>query len=397
MIKNLPQGWKVEKLGQITTIQAGGTPSRTKQEYWNGDIPWIKISDIKNKYTIKSTEFISEAGLKNSSAKLLQPNTILYTIFATLGEVSILRLKATTNQAIVGIVINDKILINEYLYFYLKSIKEKIMNEGRGVAQNNINLSILKDISIPLPPLPQQEKIVKVLDNSSSLVEQQKQLIEKYDVFLKSKFIEMFGDPITNPMGWKIEKLENFTELVSSGSTPKGGQSVYLEEGEIKFIRSQNVRMNKMDYDGIYYISEEIFNSMKRTQVKYNDVLLNITGASIGRTAIYKECSRANVNQHVCIIRLNNTLNNLYLNYLIATDSFQNQIISNQSGATREALNFSQIKQFKISCPPIELQNKFASIVEKIEAIKEKETQKLNHLETLHVSLMDKTFKGEIV
>lgn len=397
MIKNLPQGWKVEKLGQITTIQAGGTPSRTKQEYWNGDIPWIKISDIKNKYTIKSTEFISEAGLKNSSAKLLQPNTILYTIFATLGEVSILRLKATTNQAIVGIVINDKILINEYLYFYLKSIKEKIMNEGRGVAQNNINLSILKDISIPLPPLPQQEKIVKVLDNSSSLVEQQKQLIEKYDVFLKSKFIEMFGDPITNPMGWKIEKLENFTELVSSGSTPKGGQSVYLEEGEIKFIRSQNVRMNKMDYDGIYYISEEIFNSMKRTQVKYNDVLLNITGASIGRTAIYKECSRANVNQHVCIIRLNNRLNNLYLNYLIATDSFQNQIISNQSGATREALNFSQIKQFKISCPPIELQNKFASIVEKIEAIKEKETQKLNHLETLHVSLMDKTFKGEIV
>jgi len=83
MIKNLPQGWKVEKLGQITTMQAGGTPSRTKQEYWNGDIPWIKISDIKNKYTIKSTEFITEAGLKNSSAKLLQPNTILYTIFAT--------------------------------------------------------------------------------------------------------------------------------------------------------------------------------------------------------------------------------------------------------------------------------------------------------------------------
>jgi len=96
----------------------------------------------------------------------------------------------------------------------------------------------------------------------------------------------MFGDPIKNSMEWKVEKLDKFTTLVSCGSTPKGGQSSYLDEGEIRFIRSQNVRMNKMDYNGIYYISEEVYTKMKRSQVKFNDVLLNITGASIGRTAI---------------------------------------------------------------------------------------------------------------
>jgi type I restriction enzyme S subunit len=274
---------------------------------------------------------------------------------------------------------------------------KQIANEkARGIGVKNLNVGDVRKFLIPIPPLPQQEKIVKILDISSQLIEKQKELIADYDLFLKSKFIEMFGDPIQNPMGWEVEKLDKFATLVSSGSTPKGGQSSYLDEGEIRFIRSQNVRMNKMDYNGIYYISEELYTKMKRSQVKYNDVLLNITGASIGRTAIYKDTTRANVNQHVCIIRLTEELNNEYLSFMISTDSFQNQIISNQSGATREALNYSQIKKFNIPYPPIDLQNKFAQIVEKIETIKTKETQKLEHLEILHKSLMDKAFKGEI-
>lgn len=389
MIKNLPQGWRVEKLGKVAEYING--KAFKPSEWAESGLPIVRIQNLNGNenYNFYDGEI--------EEKYLIHKGDILISWSASLDVYKWDKEEAVLNQHIFNTKINNKLITDDYFYYTIKKALVKILSNLHGSTMQHITKGRFEDIEILLPPLPQQEKIVKVLDKSASLVEQQKQLIEKYDVFLKSKFIEMFGDPITNPMGWKIEKLENFTELVSSGSTPKGGQSVYLEEGEIKFIRSQNVRMNKMDYDGIYYISEEIFNSMKRTQVKYNDVLLNITGASIGRTAIYKECSRANVNQHVCIIRLNNTLNNLYLNYLIATDSFQNQIISNQSGATREALNFSQIKQFKISCPPIELQNKFASIVEKIEAIKEKETQKLNHLETLHVSLMGKTFKGEIV
>jgi len=283
------------------------------------------------------------------------------------------------------------------MYVFLKQdLKNQMKTLETGSTLKQLPIKKLEKLEIPIPPLQQQEKIVRVLDLSSGLVEKQKKLLQKYDLFLKSKFIEMFGDPILNPMGWEVEKLEKFTNLVSSGSTPKGGQSSYLDDGDIRFIRSQNVRMNEMAYHGIYYISEEIYNKMKRTQVQYNDVLLNITGASIGRTAIYKDTTRANVNQHVCIIRLNQQLNNIYLNYFISADSFQNQIFANQSGATREALNFTQIKQFNISYPPIPLQNKFAQIVEKVEQIKNKESAKLQHLQTLHVSLMDKAFKGEI-
>ena len=128
-------------IGESCSVVSGGTPSRSKNEYWrNGTIPWMKIGNIKSKYVNEYDELITEQGLNNSSAKLLKKGTILYTIFATLGEVGILDIEACTNQAIAGININDPRITTDYLYYYLKSKKDYVNNIGRGVAQNNINL-----------------------------------------------------------------------------------------------------------------------------------------------------------------------------------------------------------------------------------------------------------------
>ena len=398
MTRDIPDGWKVEKLGEAFIVK-DGTHDSPKYVIDDTSYPLLTSKNIKEgKLFLDDCNYISQNDFdKINQRSKVHKNDIIMPMIGTIGNP--LFLVEEPNFAIKNVALfKPKDENPKFLLHYLKSnfIKQKFKIDAKGGTQKFVSLTYLRNLQIPIPPLPQQDKIVKVLDISSALIEEQKELIEKYDLFLKSKFIEMFGDPIGNPMGWKVEKLERFTTLVSSGSTPKGGQSSYLTEGEIKFIRSQNVRMNKMKYDGIYYISEEVYTKMKRTQVKYNDVLLNITGASIGRTAIYKDTARANVNQHVCIIRLNKQLNNVYLNYFISADSFQHKIIANQSGATREALNFTQIKQFNISYPPMELQNKFASIVEQTKTIKEQEVQKLEHLETLHNSLMDKAFKGEI-
>ena len=146
--------WQTVKLGDVCKIQSGGTPSRSKIEYWkDGNIPWVKIGDFSDKYISKTSELITQLGLENSSAKLFTKGTLLYSIFATLGEVSILNIDATTNQAIAGLKIknNNQLDIN-YLFSYLKSIKDEVNRIGRGVAQNNINLGILKQFAIPLPP-----------------------------------------------------------------------------------------------------------------------------------------------------------------------------------------------------------------------------------------------------
>ena len=168
-------------LDSLCKVASGGTPSRSKKEYWDGgDIPWIKIGNIKSKVVSNADEYITEAGLNNSSTKLFKKGTILYTIFATLGEVGILDFDACTNQAIAGISIekSEEITI-DYLYYYLKSKKAEVNQIGRGVAQNNINLSILRKFSIPMREIEEQKTIVAIARLSKREMELQQAIIEK--------------------------------------------------------------------------------------------------------------------------------------------------------------------------------------------------------------------------
>ena len=184
------------KLEEICTIVSGGTPSRSKSDYWNnGNIPWIKIKDMKSKYIDSAEEFITEEGLNNSSTNMLKSDTILYSIFATLGEVGILKIDACTNQAIAGLSLKeDSNILKEYLYYYLKSKKKDVNNLGRGVAQNNINLSLLRKFRIPVIPLHQQKKIIEVLDNVSSTINNYERELALLDELVKARFVEMFGE-----------------------------------------------------------------------------------------------------------------------------------------------------------------------------------------------------------
>ncbi|EMG4389891.1 restriction endonuclease subunit S [Campylobacter upsaliensis] len=160
----IPNSWAWVKLGDICEIVSGGTPSRDKIEYWhNGTIPWVKIADVKNNVVNQTQEFITELGLENSSAKIFKKGTLLYTIFATLGETAILNIDAATNQAIAAL-IEAYDYDTKFLMYCLMSMKDYVNSLGRGVAQNNINQTMLKNFTIPLPPLKEQQEIVKKLD-----------------------------------------------------------------------------------------------------------------------------------------------------------------------------------------------------------------------------------------
>ena len=299
---------------------------------------------------------------------------------------SIIRLKS----------LNEEVLLKWYLYYFLKSqiFKNQIQKLITWSAQLNFWPSHLKQIQIPLPPLSHQKQIIQKLDNLTNLINLRKLSIEKTEKLTKSIFIEMFWDPMINEKGWEVKKLEEYTNLVSSWSTPLWWQNTYFKEWIFKFIRSQNVRMFKLDYEDIFFISEKIHNSMKRTWVKNNDVLFNITWASIWRVAIYKwEDNKANVNQHVCIIRLKDTLNSYFLMYYLWFDVIQANILSQQAWATRQAFNFEQIKNFDILSPPISLQNKFASIVEKNEENIKNQKDSLKKLEELYSGVMQESFR----
>jgi len=299
-----------------------------------------------------------------------------------------------------GIKLLNKNISPEYVRIYFTTDKFNLEKDKlcTGSTQRGINNSFIIKIKIPLPfsnnqpDLKEQERIVKILENAENLKEKSNKAEELLDEFLKSVFNELFleGD-------FKKDSLKEHTSLISSGSTPLGGSKNYLDRGDILFIRSQNVLMNKFsNYDKLF-ISKEIHDKMKRTWVKKRDVLLNITGASIGRTAIYLgEDNKANVNQHVCIIRLNKELDSYFVNYYLSSKTTQEYISRINAGGTREALNFKQIGDIKIPLPPLPLQQKFAKIVEQIEMMKENVKKTKQNSEELFNSLMQKAFRGEL-
>lgn len=385
------------KLGDICKIQSGGTPSRSEMAYWNdGTIPWVKISDIQNKYLDKTEEHITQLGLEKSSAKIFPAGTILYSIFATLGETCILNIDAATNQAIAGIQVNSDCVFRDYLYYYLLSQKAKVSFIGRGVAQNNINMKILKEFEVPLPPISEQRCIASILDKVTDLIAKRRTQLEKLDLLVKSRFVEMFGDPVENNFNWKTNCLKRVTKKIGSGATPKGGKGSYQNEG-ISLIRSMNVHDSKFEYKDLAHINSMQAEQLNNVIVEKYDVLINITGASVARSCVVPEnVLPARVNQHVSIIRCcDEQLNHIFVNCLFLNESYKRKLLSigEAGGATRQAITKQQLEDLIVILPPIELQNQFASFVQQTETTKSNIQQSLETLETLKKALMQDYFK----
>ena len=164
--ENMPTGWSVCKLCDIAKITAGGTPSRKIISFWDGGtIPWLKIADMtaSGKYIRTASEYITEDGMKNSSAKLMRKGTLLYTIFASIGEVGILDFDATCNQAIANIDLHISEM-TDYIYYYLRNLQAYMYSISKGCTQQNINQGILKSATIPLPPLTEQKRIADQIE-----------------------------------------------------------------------------------------------------------------------------------------------------------------------------------------------------------------------------------------
>ena len=191
---------------------------------------------------------------------------------------------------------------------------------------------------------------------------------------------------------WEKCKLGELTTKVGSGSTPKGGNAVYTSVGHC-FVRSQNVGMGYLILDDIAHIDDDIHQKHKATELNEDDVLLNITGASIGRTAIAtKEIEGGNVNQHVCIIRANSKVSPKFLCNYIQTKKIQNYIQSLQTGGSREGLNFEQIRSFPISLPNIAEQNKNAQLLDKLNERIATQNKIIDKLQSLIKGISSKIF-----
>jgi len=290
--------------------------------------------------------------------------------------------------------LDENIADLKYLYYYVEYVG--FNNVITGTAQPQITRTNIQKMPIYLPSLVEQKSIASILDKTMNVIDKRQQQIEALSVLKQSVFLDMFGSVKTNKHKLKMAKLGDFTSLVTSGSTPRGGRKSYLKEG-IPLVRSQNVLWNRLCLEDVVFISEETHNNMKRSQLKNRDVLLNITGASIGRSVVYEgESYNANVNQHVCIIRLNKNINPYYLSYYFNNDEFQQNVVNKNIGATRQAFNYTQIKNFDILVPNITMQNDFEDKVKKVNEQISLISKSLEQINKLYDSILHKAFNGEL-
>ncbi len=374
MIKNLPQDWKIETIGEVCS-KASSNISQNQLKDDDGVYPIYGASGfIKNvSFYHRDKDYI--AIVKDG---------------AGIGRTTRLKAYSSVIGTLQYIIPNEDIDVN-FLYYFLNSVDLTKYQSG-----STIPHIYFKDYSrelISIPPLPQQEKIVSVLDTASALVEKQKALLKTYDLFLKSKFIEMFGDPVKNPMGWEFTSLKSFGKIIT-GNTPSRQIDEYYDDDFIEWVKTDNIKSENM-YVGqaSEYLSES---GMKKARTLESGALLItcIAGSlkSIGTSCLTNR--KISFNQQINAIQPYKDIHPYFLYVMFKVSKAYIQTFATAS--MKKIITKGEFETIELIKPPYALQKQFAQIAEQTEILKQIEQQKLEKLQTLYDALMQRAFVGEI-
>ena len=345
-------------LGNIGQWTSGGTPSRANPAYYGGGIPWVKTGELQDGWLVQTEEFLTEAGVKSSTAQILPKGTLLVAMYgATIGKLGILGLEAATNQACAALLANGATAdVIPFVFHYLRSQRENLKRLGQGGAQPNISQAVLKNFPCVMPPLPEQRRIVskiealtarrrrakEALDAIPTLIERFRQAVltsafrgdltaawrekhkdvepaevlmqrirnERRKKWRKSKYEEPVAANVTElpklPQGWVWARAEEVCEIITKGTTPSADK-LLAKDGDVPFIKVHNLTFGgHLDLSiSATFISDETHREeLARSRVFPGDILMNIVGPPLGKVALvpasYPEW---NINQAIALYR----------------------------------------------------------------------------------------------
>lgn len=414
----LPEGWEYKSILSLIPkdgIISDGDWIESKDQDVNGDVRLIQLADIGDgEFKNKSRRYLTSEKAKELNCTYLKPNDILIArmpdpigracVFPEIGQ------KSVTAVDICIIRLGEKpVILAELLVYWVNSsfIRNQMNSEATGTTRKRITRKKLEQFKIPLPPLPEQQYLSQKLTALLDEVAQTKQRLEAIPALLKQFRQSVLADAVSgklteeNANKWNTQPLKSLTTKIGSGSTPKGGNDVYKDSG-IPFVRSLNIHTHFIKYEDLVFIDEVQAEKLKNVKIEENDVLLNITGASIGRVNIApKEFVNGRVNQHVAIIRLKQeALLPTFLHLVLASPKFQKWIEGENYGTTRQALTKGMLEILEIHYPDIATQTQIVQKVETYFALADEiETQvnaALENVNLLTQSILAKAFSGEL-
>lgn len=402
-------GWVTQKLSEIVYIQEG--PGIRKHEYEADGYPMINVRCVQNGYIDMSNSRSANMELATTKWEHFQVKAqdILFTISGTIGRSAIVQegdLPLLMNTSVVRFRPLDPKLDTRFLYHLVSSSHfiNELLDYATGTAIKNVGPSHLKKMEISYPPLSEQKRIVAILDQAFEAIDQAQANIERNiknaEELFQSKLNEVFSQEVD---GWEEKKLIELTDKIGSGATPRGGQSSYKDSG-ISLIRSMNVHNEGFRMKNLAFIDEEQAAKLDNVKVESDDVLLNITGASVARCCVVEsDILPARVNQHVSIIRPNRgRINSQFLHYALTCQENKKKLLGiGEQGATRQAITKAQIQAFKISFPrSIEAQERIVIEINETRKMTGRIidilSQKIASIEELKKSLLQKAFSGEL-
>nr|WP_306811981.1 restriction endonuclease subunit S [Pseudomonas oleovorans] len=383
------------KISDFCQTGSGGTPSRDIPEYYEGDIPWIKSGDLRENIVTSATEFISQEAINKSSAKIVSQGAILVAMYgATVGRMALLGIDAATNQAVCNVVPDASKADTKYVYYALLSKVPDFLRSAIGGAQPNISQGLIRSTEIPLPPLPEQKRIAAILDKADAIRRKRQQAIQLADDFLRAVFLDMFGDPVTNPKGFPVGTIRDLVDTANYGSSAKASET----EGEFPMLRMGNITYSgAIDFSGLKYVDLS-----KKDQPKYlvekGDLLFNRTNSKelVGKTAVYDRDDVAAIAGYLIRVRMNEKGNSYYVSgYLNSTHGKSTLQSMCKSIVGMANINAQEMQNIQILLPPIEIQNKYAAIFQTTKQRLRSQSQSEGNLADLFSALSQKAFRGE--
>lgn len=372
------------KLGDIFEISSGGTPSKSCPEYYGGDVPWVKTGDLKSEYIYGVADFITEDGLRNSSAKMYEEDTVLMAMYgATIGATSILKISACTNQACAAFRRNDKV-IPEYLYYFLKSQKEKFVKDGVGGAQPNISAGYLKKVEMELLLIKEQRIVVDILDKITNIINRRNQELIALDELIKARFVEMFGDLKSNSKSWKIVGFNECADIDTNMIHDFKGYEDYPHIG-IDSIEKETGRLV-----GYRTIAEDGVISGKYLFTPAHIIYSKIR-PNLNKVAMPDFDGLCSADAYPILVK-EGICNREYFGYILRSQYFLDYILTFSNRTNLPKVNKSQVEGFTLPLPPIEIQNRFADFVHQVDKSKVAVQKALDETQLLFDSLMQQYF-----
>jgi len=409
-VSELPENWTITSLSEVATWGSGGTPSRTNLAYFGGGIPWIKTGELGKPLIDRTEETISELGLAHSSAKLFPRGSVAIAMYgATIGKVSVLSIDAATNQACAVGIPDQNLTTDEFLYHYLCSQKDALIESGRGAAQPNISQAVIKNWLVPLPPLNEQKRIANKLNALLARVDACRKRLDRIPSILKrfrqavlaaatsGQLTEDWRDiHSTNKMARWVS-LEDVASEFSYGSSAKSSPS-----GSVPVLRMGNIQEGKLDWQDLVFTSDT--KEIEKYRLLTGDVLFNRTNSPelVGKTAVYKSERPAIYAGYLIRVRCRADLLPDYLNYCLNSPAGRDYCWRVKSDAISQSnINARKLAAFEFELPPVEEQ---AEIVRRCEALfafaDRLEARYKNaraQVERLTPVLLAKAFRGELV